>query len=172
MGNLAFILTGLQAVIAVHAARNRALTVLLVAMWGRIARTRTRLERLIARWRAGILPAPRKSRAGQIARPTGAVSIRVRGPNGRGWLLGLLGYEVVPFGNGLRTLLSEPEWVEFLAAVPQARRILRPLVRMLSIDPLPEVILKVRRVAPAIVPAPAVAMAGVVVSPGSQFLRG
>jgi hypothetical protein len=42
------ILTDLQAVIPVHAARNGALTVLLVALWGRIARMRTRLERLMA----------------------------------------------------------------------------------------------------------------------------
>jgi hypothetical protein len=42
------ILTDLQAVIPVYAARNGALTVLLVALWGRIARMRTRLERLMA----------------------------------------------------------------------------------------------------------------------------
>ena len=50
------ILRDLQAVIAAKAARERALTVLLVAVWGRVARMRTRLERLVALWRAGKLP--------------------------------------------------------------------------------------------------------------------
>ena len=58
------ILSDLQKVIAAHAARNRALTVLLVAVWGRVARMRTRLERLVALWRAGKLPKPRAARRG------------------------------------------------------------------------------------------------------------
>ncbi len=38
----------------------------------------------------------------------------------------------------LREMLDEPEMRAFLAASPQARRILRPLWRRLSADPLPE----------------------------------
>ena len=49
-------------------------TVLLVAVWGRIGRMSTRLERLIALWRTGLLPAPRASRAGEVR-------IRVRTPS-------------------------------------------------------------------------------------------
>ena len=64
MINFTHILTGLQAAIAVVSARERALTALLVAVWGRIGRIRRKLERLIALWRAGMLPKPRKSRAG------------------------------------------------------------------------------------------------------------
>ena len=56
MLNFTSVLTALQAAIAVVAARERALTVLLVAVWGRIGRISTRLERLIALWRAGMLP--------------------------------------------------------------------------------------------------------------------
>ena len=59
MFNFSAIFTDLQAAIAVVAARERRLAVLLVAVWGRIARMRTRLERLIAQWRAGTLPKPR-----------------------------------------------------------------------------------------------------------------
>ena len=62
MLNFTTVLTGLQAAIAVVAARERVLTVLLVAVWGRIGRISARLERLIAQWRAGTLPAPRAQR--------------------------------------------------------------------------------------------------------------
>jgi hypothetical protein len=69
--------------------------------------------------------------------------------------------------------MTDAECVAFLAAVPQAGRILRPLLRMLSIDPLPEVILPVRRAvpeaAPVAEPAEPAAMVGIVVSPGFQF---
>ena len=133
------ILSDLQAVIAVHAARDRALTALLVALWGRIARMKTRLERLVALWRAGKLP---KARApwvrGAAVAPSGTKKHSF--PRSRGWLTGKLGYEVAAFGSQLRHLLTDAECVAFLEAVPQAGRILRPLLRMLSIDPLPEVI--------------------------------
>ena len=167
------ILSDLQAVIAVHAARNRALTVLLVALWGRIARMKTRLERLVALWRAGKLP---PSRAPQVR---GAVVAGLRArkgfPTPVGWLTRKLGYEVAVFGSQLRHLLTDEECVAFLEAVPQAGRILRPLLRMLSIDPLPEVILSVRPVVPeagpVAEPAEPISMVGIVVSPGPQISR-
>ena len=69
-------------------------------------------------------------------------------------------------------MLTDEECVAFLEAVPQARRILRPLLRMLSIDPLPEVILAAKRVVPEVVPvAEPASMVGIVVSPGFQFSR-
>ena len=165
------ILTDLQKVIAAHAARNRALTVLLVAVWGRIARVRTRLERLVALWRAGKLP---KARAPRVLDAPGAPSETKKQsfPTSRGWLTRKLGYEVAAFGSQLRHLLTDEECVAFLEAVPQARRILRPLLRMLSIDPLPEVILAAKRVVPEVVPvAEPASMVGIVVSPGFQFSR-
>ena len=132
------ILRDLQAVIAAKAARERALTVLLVALWGRIARMGTRLERLVALWRAGKSPKARAPRDG-VAR-TRTASVRVAFPNGAGWLTRKLGYEVAAFGGQLQHLLTDAECAAFLAAVPQARRILRPLLRMLLIDPLPEAV--------------------------------
>jgi hypothetical protein len=65
MLNFTIVLTGLQAAIAVVAARERALTVLLVAVWARIGRISTRLERLIALWRAGRAARPGAGHAGQ-----------------------------------------------------------------------------------------------------------
>ena len=163
------LLTHLQAVIAVRAARDRTLTVLLVALCGRIARMGTRLERLVAQWRAGTLPkfrAPRLAVA-RVRAPGGRPGMKF--PTSRGWLLRQLGYEVATVGSQLRHLLTEAECAAFLAAVPQAGRILRPLLGMLTVDPLPAVIQRVKPVVPA---AAAVAeMVGIVGAPVSQFLE-
>ena len=168
MNSFSSILTNLQTVIAAKAARERALTVLLVALWGRIARMRTRLERLIARWRAGKLP---KARAPRVAGERVSVArgaARIIFPSSSGWLLRKLGYQVAPFGPQLAQLLTEAEWREFLAAAPQAARIFRPLLRMLTVDPLPEVIRIVKRIVPVAVVA---AMVGVAVAPVIQILE-
>ena len=163
MLNFSLILSGLQATIAVVAARDRRLTVLLVALWGRIARMGSRLERLVAMWRAGTLPQARAPRV----RSARTAMTRPSYPTTPPWLLRTLGHDAVAAGLQLLHLLSEQECAAFLAAVPQAGRILRPLLRMLSRDPLPEVV----RVAPVVPVVTQVAeIAGVVVLPVSHFL--
>ena len=158
------ILTDLKAVIAVFSARNRALTPLLVALWGRLARMQTRLERLLALWRAGMLPA---ARAPQVRGASGTqVGQRQVFPGSTAWLTRMLGYQVAVFGSQLRHLMTEQECAQFLAEVPQAGRILRPLLRMLSPDPLPEII---KRVVPDAV-AEVAEMIGMVVPPESRIL--
>ena len=146
MLNFTAIISALQAAIAVRAARDRTLTVLLVALCGRVARMGTRLARLVAQWRTGTLPWPRLPRARGLpgTENAGKPTIKPSYPTAPAWLLRKLGYEVAVYGSQLRHLLSEAECAEFLAAVPQAGRILRPLLRMLSVDPLPEVLRKVR----------------------------
>ena len=160
------ILSELQAAIAVVAARERRLTAMLVAVWGRIGRMRVRLERLIALWRAGKLPQARKSRAGRV--PTGdrTASVVATVP---AWVLARVGH-VGTFRGQLEHLLSQAECVEFLAAVPQAGRIFRPLLRMVGI----EVAARQVRTPPAVwgVPedAPKVASGGLVVRPGGRLM--
>ncbi len=159
------ILTELQAAIAVVAARERALTVLLVTVWGRIARIRGRLERLIARWRAGIVVPARKSRAGEAR-----ISVRAGAalPTAPGWLLVQVG-AAASYRGQLEHLLSQAEYAEFLAAVPQASRILRPLCRLLGIG-VPAA--KPRKTLPEWGPpgpAPVMARAGLVMGPGGRF---
>jgi len=136
MLSFSLILSGLQAAIAARAARDRRLTVLLVAVWGRIARMGARLERLVALWRAGNLPVARPARAKRIR----VASARPAYPTAPGWLVRELGYEVMAFGSQLQHLLTEAECAAFLAAVPQAGRVLRPLLRMLGAAPLPAVV--------------------------------
>ena len=169
MINFSALLTHLHAAIAVVAARERHLTVLLVAVCGRIGRMRTRLERLVARWRAGRLLAPRKSRAGAVRRP----SVRVPSiiPRTPAWLLVAV-REAASVRSQLEHLLSDAECEAFLAAVPQAGRILRPLCRMLGIGEKPQVPgRKPRAVWQAPRPAPVmVAPAGLVLGPRGRLI--
>ena len=168
MINFSTILSNLQAAIAVVAARERHLTVLLVAVWGRIGRIRTRLERLVALWRAGALPAARPSRAGG-----GHVSVRAPSviPRVPAWLLVAV-REAWLARTQLENLLSEAECVEFLAAVPQAGRILRPLLRMLGVGVAevaagrkPRPVWQMPRATPEMV-----APAGLVLGPGGRLI--
>jgi hypothetical protein len=167
MLNFTTVLTALQAAIAVVAARERALTVLLVAVWGRIGRIGARLERLIALWRAGMLPKPRAARGAGA----GGGWPRAALPTTPAWLLVAV-REAAPFGARLEAMLSEAECVAFLAAVPQARRLLRPLCRMLGVGVKPLPPAKVRAVwqKPKPAPAHAVAPAGLVVGPGGRLV--
>ena len=165
------ILRDLQAVIAAKAARERALTVLLVAVWGRVARMRTRLERLVALWRSGTLPKARAPRGAGARVGDARATQRLKFPTSQGWLSRKLGYEVVAFRSQLTHLLTEAECAAFLEACPQAGRVLRPLLRMLTFDPPPEVV-RVRAKPAVPVAATVVEMVGGVVGPAIQFSRG
>jgi hypothetical protein len=167
MLNFTSVLTRLQAAIAAVAARERSLTVLLVALWGRIGRISTRLERLIALWRAGKLPKPRTWRGRvpgtQVNKPASAF------PAVPAWLLVAV-CEAVPIAARLEELLSEAECKAFLAAAPQARRLLRPLCRMLGVGVPAHRAGKVRTVWQAPKSAAVLAQAGLVVGPGGRLM--
>jgi hypothetical protein len=91
-----------------------------------------RLTALVARWRAGTLPKPRPSRAGQPRKPRDPPKVKL--PNGQMWLVKLV-QETAQIRGQLEHLLTNEELQEFLKAVPQAGRILRPLCKMLGADP-------------------------------------
>ena len=167
MINFSNLLTNLQAAIAVVAARERALTALLVAVWGRIGRMRARLERLVALWRAGMLPAVRAPRIRAAGRSTGGV--RAGFPTAPAWLLEYV-REAAPFGSQLGHLLSGEEAAAFLAAVPQAGRILRPLCRMLGVGVAAGKVRRPRPVWGAPKPAPVAGLAGLVLGPGGRLM--
>ena len=131
MFSFSHMLTALQAAIAVVSAREHALTALLVAVWGRIGRIRTRLERLIALWRAGMLPRKRAPRTRPQGVPTGEKLISVL-PTAPAWLVAAV-REAAPLGAQLEQMLSQEECIRFLAEVPQARRLLGGLCRMLGV---------------------------------------
>ena len=166
MNNFANLLSDLRAAIAVVAARDRGLSAFLVLVWGRVARMGARLERLIGLWRAGKLPQPRKSRVGEVRSSNRAKSVF---PTAPAWLLEHV-REAAAFGSQLEHLLSGEEAKAFLAAVPQAGRILRPLCRMLGVGVVAR---KSRRARPVWLvrePVPVVERAGLLVGPGGRLI--
>jgi hypothetical protein len=67
-------------------------------------------------------------------------------PRRFGWLVGLVGYQAAGHGSQLAALLDAPEMLALVRDVPQARRILRPLCRMLGVDCAGLRVVRVRRV--------------------------
>ena len=155
-----------QAAIAVVSARERHLTALLVAVWGGIGRIRKGLERLIALWRAGLLPKPRAPGTKRTGTPRGKIIPEF--PTVPAWLVVAV-RAAAPLGAQLEHLLSQEEYVAFLAACPQARRLLRPLCRMLGVGAVRKA-RKPRAVWVAPKAAPVVVQAGLVVGPGGRLL--
>ena len=171
MTGLPLILFNLRAAIAVVAARERSLTSLLVLVWGRIGRMGARLERLLALWRAGKLPKPRTPRGPGITRISVPVE-RPLCPTAPSWLVACV-REAAAFGSQLEHLMGEAEFAAFLAEVPQARRILRPLCRMLGVGVKAARVRAARRVwtpPPPIRPAVMAAPTGLVLGPGGRLI--
>jgi hypothetical protein len=109
---------------------------------GYLAHTLARLTALHASFLAGTLPAA-PCRATPRPAGEGAAADRVRAarrppaiPPGPV----LIEYGMRPYDLELSRLLEDPEIREFLAAVPQAARLLRPLWRRLTTERLPEIL--------------------------------
>lgn len=126
---------------AVAACLGRLDAAMIVLVWRRVRRAETLLLALAERVRSG------RYRGGS-SRPSvagGADSARVdaserlgcgnggRLPRRFGWLIRLVPFEVGGYASQLSCVLAEPEMVALLRDVPQARRIVRPLLRMLGI---------------------------------------
>jgi len=124
---LRLILTTLAALIARRFLREPRLAALIVPLWSRLNRAARRFERLMAGLAAGRLPKPHRSGPGGPHRSAAAL------PTGRGWLVRALGPEATACATQLEALLAEPAAAELLLVAPTARRILRPIARMLAI---------------------------------------
>jgi len=94
-----------------------------------------RFEGLAARFRAGTL----RRRELSVGRDAGARKVGSRveriWPFRFGWLLSAARHHAAVHGAQLRVVLETPEMVELLLVAPQARRLLRPVCRMLAIEP-------------------------------------
>jgi len=114
---------------AVRGLFNHLLMLLLYRRLGEICR---KMERLAARFQAGRLwrRAPRAV-SGETRRAGG---VRLW-PGRVGWLVRAASYQAAGYGAQLREILQQPEMVELLKATPQAARILRPVCRMLAVEP-------------------------------------
>jgi hypothetical protein len=137
---IALIFAGLQRGIGLGIARHRDEEPLLAEAWRYAGRVRDRLLRLHALWRAGKLRPPRlRPQAPPAAdlqpEPLPSQSRprkpRLRLPRRRAWLL-RYNQLLSNYGTQLRHLATQPEMAEFLAAVPRAARLVRPLLHMLA----------------------------------------
>ena len=92
-----------------------------------------KIERMLLRFRAGTL-----SRASlRISTARGRGKTASRGPalpRRFGWLVIAGKHQAVGYGSQLQHLLAEPEMAALLEASPQARRVLRPLLRALAVE--------------------------------------
>lgn len=73
------------------------------------------------------------ARAAQPSVPRGPEVPRL--PRRFAWLLPMVPYEAAGFASQLRHTLSDPEMVALLAASPRLGAVLRPLCRMLGLEP-------------------------------------
>ena len=125
------ILTDFQKVMATIAAKDRPHAELLVRIHCHINRTMVRFERLVTHWRNSTLPKPRTPsttvRAKRLNTP--------RLPTGYAWLIRSVDhYNARAHASQLQHFLATPEFIQFLAEVPRANRILRPLTKSLGIQ--------------------------------------
>ena len=146
----------------------------IILVWGRIKRVEFRLLALMERIRMG-----RHREGGARAVSPDRVATPRSGvagcglPRRFGWLIGLMPHEAACYGGQLATVLAEPEMVALLADVPQARRILAPLCRMLGValEAAPRVRRVVVRVKPVVAVSPPVVRRGLGY-PGPSGLSG
>jgi len=131
---LAIILGNLAALVARALLRHPVHVVHIVPLWNYIGRTARRFTRTLDRLAAGTLrartPCPNRKAA------TSAAPRKLRGyPTTHAWLRATLAHEANAYGSQLSDLLDQPETRALLAAAPQAARLLRPICRMLGIQP-------------------------------------
>ena len=138
--HLALILATLRTAVFGALARLSTHARILAALHNHIARAAARLDRLFTLWQAGKLPTPRPRRERKPRKPP--ESPRLRFSQAKAWLV-RLHQPAIAQGSQLYNLLLQPEAEQFLREVPQAARILRPLLRLVwdvyppSIAPAP-----------------------------------
>lgn len=134
-------------------ARDRSAGPLTILIYSRLRRLAARFAALAARVAAGILPAPRRRAAAcsemPAARPARPPRLL---PAGFGWLARLVPGAACFGGQLQHLLLTDPEMASLLAAAPQAGRMLRSLLWMTAIRPLPEILRRPARPARSATP--------------------
>jgi hypothetical protein len=111
---------------------------LIVLIWGRVRRIEHQIQGLLARFRAGLLRTrvvvtPRCAGLERVAEGDGSRQMRL--PVGFAWLVPLVPVWAAGCGSQTRHWLADPEVRALLAVSAQARRVLKPLCRMLGIEP-------------------------------------
>lgn len=128
----AFLIFGLRKAIAPLAARgNTAVLVQVHAYTGRVAQ---RFEKLFIRWQTGCLPVPRTRTSPRAPRAASTDKPRLRFSRRRKWLIAAHIELAFARSQLIHLLGRHPDVPAFLADVPQAKRLLRPLCTMLGVD--------------------------------------
>ena len=141
-GRLGGLFIALIKLVAACFARHPRFALIVVPLCRRLAHTRLRIERMLARLAAG-KPAQRRSpppRPPQPVPPQPAEApaiVRPRIPSTPAWLLKATGSEAAIIGNQLEALLAEPAVADLLARTPALAHLLHPVRRMLGIAVLP-----------------------------------
>src|SRR3984957_13759810 len=145
-----WLLGGIRRVIGLSEVVRRRLVneAIVYLAWHRLGEIVRRFNALYEKWRAGTLKPTRKrpSRKGE-ARATprpGKLSVL---PRRAGWLT-LMVPEASWGGGTLTQVLYTPDILAFITAVPQARRILRPLCLMFGDKLIPPILKLPRRPRP------------------------
>jgi len=133
---LVAIFAGVVALILRYYVRHGRLAPGLTLFLNRLNRAGRRFTRIAARLAAG-RPASRARHSAPSPRPAEAAP-RAKIPyirQAKGWLLKDLKHEAALYRGRLETLLLEPAAVEIAAHTPQFVHILRPLCRILALEP-------------------------------------
>jgi len=121
-------MAALAALVARRFLREPRLALFIVPLWNRLNRYSRRFERLMAHLAAGTLPKPRAP-----GRSGGSHRSAIVLPTGRAWLIRDLGSEAAGYASQLQALLAEAAAAAILALVPAAKRLLKPVERLLGI---------------------------------------
>ena len=131
---LALYFTGLRAALSSNPSMPKARIAFIDLVWRYVLSLSVRLDRLVARWKNGTLPAPRPPCPGRT-RKVRTAPPRFPLPRHPGWLIRRMpATGIGVFGGQLAHLLAtDTELRDFLKAAPQARRLLGPVCRMFGI---------------------------------------
>ncbi len=108
-----------------------------ILLYNRTGQIFGRLDRMLVRFRAGKLRMG-QPRQGAVRRGGAKAGRGPALPRKFGWIVGVGGFRAVGYRSQLVHLLTtESEMVAILENFPQARRVLRPLLRALGVEELP-----------------------------------
>lgn len=131
---LGLMLAALRERVAAWGGRRLMPVALVLLLYRRVGEIGVRMERLLARFRAGRLvvrrPGVTRQRREEMPCPRGK---RVW-PGRFGWLVQAGSHEAAGLAAQLRFVLDQPDMVALLQAAPQAVRLLQPLCRALAIE--------------------------------------
>jgi hypothetical protein len=136
---LLHVIGGVREAVAAQAPKSPQAAPLIVSASRRLGLIVQRFARLATMMREGRLPASRTARSRPpLARKAPAGARRApqaaRLPSTRGWLI-RLAPQTAQYRDQVRAWLADPEVVALLQSCERARRIVRPLCRMLAIRP-------------------------------------